>query len=546
MAEKLWLLIPELILFAGAVTAAVMGLSRERRVRDLLSPTVIGFLVVAGISVPIVHGSERGVEWSSALISPGLAGYVKLLTCFVGILLVMLGTGSVDRKMEADVAAGRVAFDPLRASRGEFHAFFLLSLIGVMLCSHATDLIWLFVALELTSLPTYIMVAISRPAKRAQEASMKYFFLGALAAAIFLYGFALIYGATGTVNLAELKAVLGGDGEFAGRALGPMGELGAVMVILGISFKIAAAPMHFYAADVYEGAASPVTAFLGFVPKTAGMVALMTLLSALDWTGPDGGPIATTLWMIAVLTMTLGNIGALLQRSVKRMLAYSSVAHSGYMIIGLLAGPGIGYAAILFYLFAYGLMNTGAFAVLSGLERQGREIESLDDLPGLRAKHPGMAWALALCSGSLLGFPPLLGFIGKLYLFIAGVQSGQVVLVVIAGLNSAISGYYYLQLIGLPILRGSTARSEAVQSTPSAWPRIAALVAAVSVTILPVFAQPLLRAGERAVGLDAGEADAGDASAAIPAEGDGAAATAADEAVATETPELIGEGSSAG
>jgi len=270
--------------------------------------------------------------------------------------------------------------------------------------------------------------------------------------------------------------------------------------------------MHFYAADVYEGAAAPVTAFLAFVPKTAGMLALMLLLSTMGWQGHSGiddtgshysveglpTPIMTTLWMLAVLTMTLGNVGAILQTSVKRVLAYSSIAHSGYMLIGIIAGPGLGMNAVLFYLLAYGVMNTAAFAVLAGLERRGQEIESMDDLAGLRVRHPGMAVILALASGSLLGVPPLLGFWGKLYLFIAGVQAGQVVLVVIAGLNSAISAWYYLRLIALPVMHKPSAQSETIVRNPFTWPRIAGMVTAVAVVLLPIFNQGLFNASSTA------------------------------------------------
>ena len=234
------------------------------------------------------------------------------------------------------------------------------------------------------------------------------------------------------------------------------------------------------------------------------MAALILVLSTIGWateftdvTGQVSSyglppEILSTLWMIAVLTMTLGNIQALLQRSVKRMLGYSSIAHTGYLMIGLIAGPGLGLKAIMFYMLVYGLMNTGAFAVLAGLERQGREIENLDDLAGLRQKHPAMAWAMALCAGSLLGFPPLLGFIGKLMLFIAGVQANQVPLVVIAGLNSAISAWYYLQLVRGPILGDINPRSELVRASATRWPRVAALVGAIGVTAGTVFVQPLL------------------------------------------------------
>jgi len=507
MGDKLWFLIPEMVMFAGVAVLFILGLSPSRRVRDLLPWITCGVLAVAALLVPWVYDGAHGQEifnrhladGSSLMLMPVLGKYVKIVVCVMGMLLALLTVGLVDRRLEAAVESGRLRFDPIRANRGEFYAFFVLSLIGVNLISTANDLIWLFLALELTSLPTYIMVAISRPSRKAQEAAVKYFFLGAMAAAMFLYGFALLYGATGTMVLTEMQV------KFAEQAatfegVTTLGKVGMILAVLGISFKIAAAPMHFYAADVYEGAAAPVTAFLAFVPKTAGMLALILLLSTMGWTGHgsldgtgaryaiDGLPteVLTTLWMLAVLTMTLGNVGAILQTSVKRVLAYSSIAHSGYMIIGIIAGPGLGVNAVLFYLLAYGVMNTAAFAVLAGLERRGQEIESMDDLAGLRVKHPGMAVVMALASGSLLGVPPLLGFWGKLYLFIAGVQAGQIALVVIAGLNSAISAWYYLRLISLPIMHKPSAQSETIVRGPVSWPRVAGIITAASVVLLPL------------------------------------------------------------
>ena len=493
MADKLWFLIPEMILFAGVVIVSIMGLAHNRRLRDALPLVTAIVLAVAMVVTPFIYAeSQMGRE--SGLLMPRLGLYVKLLVCGIGILLAMLSVGLIDRKLEAAVESGRASFDALRANRGEYYAFFLLSLIGVMLCASARDLIWLFLALELTSLPTYIMVAMSRGSQRAQEAAVKYFFLGAMAAAMFLYGFALLYGATGSLVLTEIReslvAMRTGDGELPMIAI-----VGLILAVLGMSFKIAAAPMHFYAADVYEGAASPVTAFIAFVPKTAGMLALIAILSTSGWTAavPDlPQPIVVTLWMLSILTMTLGNVGALLQRSVKRMLAYSSIAHTGYMLIGVLAGPGLGINAVLFYLLAYGIMNTGAFAALAGLERRGYEIETLDDLAGLRQRHPAMAVVVAITAGSLIGFPPLLGFVGKLYLFIAGIQADHLPLVIIAGLNSAVSAWYYLRLAGMPILAKPTARSETIEASPSVWPRIAGVLSAVSLIVLVFFSQRLI------------------------------------------------------
>lgn len=510
MADKLWFILPELSLFAGVVAVFILGLSPHKRVREMLPWITCGFLALAFAMTMFVYDGEHGRTImashpkDSFLLMPMLGKYVKLVVCLMGIALAMVSVGLIDRRLEAAVESGRLAFDPIRANRGEFYAFFLLSLIGVMLVCNANDLIWLFLALELTSLPTYIMVAVSRPSRRAQEAAVKYFFLGALAAAMFLYGFALLYGATGTMVLTEMKAAF--EKQLAsGTGINPIGIVGMILALLGASYKIAAAPMHFYAPDVYEGAASPVTAFLAFVPKSAGMIAIILLLSTIGWGGSavEPGlpkPIITTLWMVAVLTMTLGNVGAILQKSVKRVLAYSSIAHSGYMLIGVIAGPFYhGIEAVLFYLLAYGIMNTAAFAVLAGLERRGQEIESMDDLAGLRVKHPGMAAVMAIASGSLLGVPPLLGFWGKLYLFIAGVAAGQIALVVIAGLNSAISAWYYLRLIALPIMGKPSAQSETIVNSPFKWPRVAGWVTAAAVVVLPAFVGPLFKASQGAV-----------------------------------------------
>ena len=491
MAEKFLLLIPELILFAGAVLVSVLGLSPRRAIREALPAITGGFLVACLVSIPLVHTEARMAGLEGGLLMPGLSSWVKTIMCLVGLMLVMVGAGSIDRRLEREVAAGRLPFDPLRTSRGEYYAFLLLSVIGVMLCAGANDLIWLFVALELSSLPTYIMIAMSRPSRQAQESAMKYLFLGALSTAVFLYGFALLYGATGTIILTEMREAFG-EAKLDG-GIGMLGIAGMMLAIIGVGFKLAAVPMHFYAADVYEGASAPVTAFIGFAPKVAGAVTLMLLLGTMGW--QDGGlpqPILFLLWTTAVLTMTLGNIGALLQGSLKRLFAYSSIAHSGYLMIGLIAGPGLGFTAVLFYLFAYGIMNTGVFGVIAGLERRGEEVTSVEDLSGLRQRHPAMAWALAICAGSLLGFPPLLGFVGKIYIFLAGIEAGQIPLVVIAALNSAISAWYYLRLIGLPILGAPTARSETIEATPMQWPRLAAIAAAVLVLVLPFFSRQII------------------------------------------------------
>ena len=236
------------------------------------------------------------------------------------------------------------------------------------------------------------------------------------------------------------------------------------------------------------------------MPKIAGVLALMVLLSVFGFNGHmvmlDGAPTASpglpapilaVLWMLAVLTMFLGNIGALLQRNITRMLAYSSIAQSGYLLMGLIAGPEKGgFDAVMFYLLGYGVTNTAMFAVLSSLERNGEDVETLDDLAGLRTRHPVLAWMLAASAISLIGMPPLIGFFGKLALFSSALDAGQWQLVLIAAVNSAISAFYYLQLVAVPMLGQPNARTDTVQAVPSAWPRFAAVLCGIGVIVLPL------------------------------------------------------------
>jgi len=516
MSSKLTLIAPEILLFAGSVVVAVLGLSRNPSVRRAV-PVVTALFLAGSIGVTAwVYRSDAVL--TSGLVLPMLGGYAKALIAAVGILLVMLAGATVDRKLEEAFESGRAAFDPIRVMRGEYFSFFLLSIAGTMLIANASDLIWLFLALELASLPTYVMVAVSRGTRRAQEAAVKYFFLGALSAATFLYGFALLYGATGTLELPVMAERLATQAATSG--ISTLAIIGGVMAFLGIAFKLAAVPMHFYAPDVYEGAGSATTAFLGFMPKIAGVLALMVLTSVFGFTGHhivvEGAlsmlpglpaPLMAVLWMVAVLTMTLGNIGALLQRNVKRMLAYSSIAQSGYLLMGILAGPEHGgFEAVLFYLLGYGVTNTAMFAVLAALERNGEEVETLDDLAGLRTRHPVLAWMLAASAISLIGMPPLIGFFGKLALFSATLDAGQTALVIIAAVNSAVSAFYYLQLVAVPMLGQPTARNDGVQLVPSAWPRIAAVLCGVGVIVLPLGLSTLVRAaGTSTEKLAAGE-----------------------------------------
>ena len=513
MTDKIALMWPEIILFATTCVVLIVGLSPSATIRKSTGAIAAVGLAIATL---MAHASPPGQGGFGAMMP-----YAKALIGIVGLLMVGLMAGTVDRRFEAAIESGRATYQPLLATRAEFYAFFLFSLTGAMLCAGANDLIWLFLALELTSLPTYVMVVISTRGTRSQESGVKYFFLGALGAAIFLMGFALIFGGTGSTMLfgtpgdpgiAEILAYQ--TLQFNG--INPIAMAGLVLAVIGIGFKIAAVPMHFYTADVYQGASSTVAAFLAFVPKTAGFIALIVLLGTVGWShdtfaGEGGqlpGVLRTVLWVMAVMTMFAGNILALVQTSAKRMLAYSSIAHSGYMLVGLIAGPGdgtfrnSGIAAVLFYLTAYGVMNLGAFAVIACLEKANRDSESGDepedvaDLKGLCKTHPLLGVSMVICAISLLGMPPLLGFWGKLPLFTAGIGAGEIVLVVILGINSAIAAFYYLRLAGAALLEEPDEQNEALRVTPFGARTFAAVLSAGGVVSLSILSGPIMGAAE--------------------------------------------------
>jgi NADH-quinone oxidoreductase subunit N len=508
VAERIASLVPEMIVFGGSVVVSVTGLSPRRSVRA--ATPFLSVLTLIAALVALTKG--WGGSTTAGLLMPGVGPFARGLILLMGVGGAALAAGLVDRRYEEAIARGVTPFDPIRVVRGEFFAFMLLSICGAMLIPGSPDLIWLFLALELTSLPTYIMVAMSRGTRRAQEAAVKYFFLGALSTAIMVYGFALLYGSTGSLQLTEIRAALAQQAAMGG--IDSVGTIGLLLVTIALCFKLAAAPMHFYAPDVYEGAAAPVTGFLSFLPKMAGFSALLLVVDAAGWgsmaNGGNGLPPAlqATLWMVTVLTMTLGNVGALLQRSAKRMLAYSSIAHSGYMLMAIVAGPELGLPALLFYLLAYGVTNNAIFGALSGVERNGQEVEQVEDLAGLARRHPGAATWLAVGSASLMGMPPFLGFWAKLVLFIAVVKSGHTPLVVIAAVNSVVSVWYYLRLAGVPILSPSGAAAEGVVKTPNSWPRLAAIVFGVGVVALPLFMNRLVAVTEAAAGAPRASAQA--------------------------------------
>ncbi len=436
-------LVPEIIILAMACIVTLLGLSPKDAVRKLTQSLAALALLAALITACVMGQNYPTQAFPSALyFNPN---YITILTCVVGLLSV-LASWNMPAKADPSV--------PDSNYRGEFFGMMLFSLAGVSMIGKVNDLVWLFIALELVSIPTYILVATGRSQIIAQEAGIKYFFLGALAAAVFLFGFSYIYGATGSTRFVEIQAF------FATHDMTPLALIGVLMVLVGVCYKIAAVPFHFYTPDVYQGSATPVTAYLAFAPKAAGMVAIISTLTLINFYHNNYGPILmSVLTVLAVVTMTVGNVLALLQRNIKRIFAYSSIAHSGYMLVGLLAGPAAlgtgvdGVDATLFYLASYALMNLGAFAVLIHLQGKADAAEDLDDLAGIAATHPGPALMFALCLFSLIGMPLTIGFLGKLYLIQAALSTHHTTVAIILVINAAIAAAYYLKIIAAMYLR---------------------------------------------------------------------------------------------
>lgn len=473
-------LAPELILLVGACVALIVGLAQVSQRRQLVSPFALIVILVA-LAVSLMLGVPDSGDGPPGLWLTSLTFYTRWIALGIGALIVLVNW-----------------HQPVANERGEYMAMVLFSLLGVLLTASANDLIVLFFAIELVSVPTYVLIALSREEARGSEAAVKYFFLGALAAAILAYGMSFLYGAAGTTTIHSLIGGVGRTTWPTGAQMGSQAVIGLLLVFGGLAFKVAAVPFHVYAPDVYEGAASPVTGLLGFVPKFAGFVALVKVLTACNWDLPV--ELMWIMWIVAVATMTYGNVLALLQNNAKRILAYSSIAHTGYMLIALLVGPVAGegpmrdgVAALLFYIAIYGAMNLGAFAVLAAFNKQDRPTETLDDLAGIATRAPLAALALAICVFSLMGFPPTVGFLGKVYIFASAFSldpahpfRGPVIALAIIGvLNSAIGAAYYLRIAAAVYIRTEEGEFAPTGGVPLRWG-----FALCSIPMLVLFAWP--------------------------------------------------------
>jgi NADH-quinone oxidoreductase subunit N len=457
-----------------AMTGVVVLLAQAFTPKGGRAPSSLLSLVGLGGAFASVwllgSGSAEGAVLAGALAADGLALFLQALVLGVAIVTVLLSPGY------------------LRANgleRGEYYALLLFSVVGMMGLVSSLELVSMFVALEIMSVALYGMAGLDRARPESQESALKYFVTGAFASAFFLYGVALVYGVSGTTSLERVTRALSVTGPDAF----PLAVLGAAFLLVGFGFKIASVPFHMWAPDVYEGAPTTVTAFMSAGVKAAAFGALLRVFDyglaglAVHWQ-----PLVAAL---AIVTMALGNLAALAQRNLKRLLAYSSIAHAGYLMSALVAAPALAGEAILFYLVAYAAVNLGAFGVIAALSKDGREPATLADLAGLAERRPALCAALSLFLVSLTGIPVTAGFVGKFYLFNAAVASGWVVLALVGVLTSVVSAYYYLRIVVAMYMEEPAGEDRWASVAPAA---VLALALSAGVTLLfGVWPAPVLR-----------------------------------------------------
>ncbi|OGC79285.1 MAG: NADH-quinone oxidoreductase subunit N [candidate division Zixibacteria bacterium RBG_16_40_9] len=412
-------IMPEIVitLFACLVMLLEPFLSNQRK-RILPHLSWVGVLIAAYFCLPLWNSNLS--VWNGQALGDNLAVIFKFIF-LVGTLLTIL-------------------ISHLKSSQplgGEYYSLILFSTLGMMIMGSSSDLIVIFLGLEVMSIALYVLAGFNRTDLKSNESAMKYFLMGAFSTGFLLYGIALIYGTTGSTNLNSLVN--------SAYLTEPLFITGLGLLLVGLGFKVAAVPFHMWVPDVYEGAPTPITAFMAAGPKAAGFAALLRVF--LIGLGPLSPTWITILWILAVLTMTLGNVFAIAQMNIKRMLAYSSIAHAGYILITVVAGGDVGVSSAVFYLLVYSLMTIGSFAVIIALGEKGEKNEELPDYRGLGLKYPLLGVFMAVFMVSLSGIPPTAGFVGKFYIFSAAVKNGYLGLAIIGVLNSLVSVYYYLRIV---------------------------------------------------------------------------------------------------
>ncbi len=431
---QLGLLTPYLVLFFGACLALVLVVTPSARPDISVPGVMVASMAAALVGSACQVGAPAQALFNGMLLSDGFSAFANIL---------FLGSG---------IAVTLMSFRYLKTQDLVFNEYYVLiglSILGMMLMASTLNLVVIFIALELMSFSVYCLVGFRRADRRSNEAAIKYYILGSAASAILLYGAAMLYGSSLTLDIGQIAD----RAAQSGALFSPLLVIGLLCVLIGFLFKTAAVPFHAWMPDVYDGAPIPITAFMTTGLKAAVFLALVRVMASVSSAPLLTGSVATSfhhiLWMAALLTMLVGNLVALQQTNLKRMLAYSSIAHTGYLLVGLMAGSATidGYTAVYFYVMVYAIMNLGAFGVLTLLALKGDAGLELGDLAGLAQRRPWLSFALAVFMFSMAGLPPTAGFTAKYFLFYSAVQSGDVLLVVLAVLCSAIGAYYYLRVI---------------------------------------------------------------------------------------------------
>lgn len=460
-----WIAIaPFLILSVLGFVVVALGLLFPKMYRG-----TIGTIVLVGFAIAFVMSLQGWDDPRSAF--SGMITADKFSTAF-GCIFILGATLTLG--LSINQVEEKYLF------YADYFALVVFATAGMTLMAAGTNLLTLFLGLETLSIALYVLAGFRRSDNFALEAAFKYFLLGAFASGFLLYGIALIYGTAGSTDLTEIAAYVSREGLMGSKLF----FAGFLLLLVGFGFKISVFPFHLWAPDVYQGAPTPISAFMATGSKAAGFAALMRFMISMDAATHTGWQ--DIVWVIAAATMILGNVIALKQTNVKRMLAYSSIAHAGYILIGVLAGNTIGSSGVLFYLLTYTFMNIGAFGVISYISTAEHEFVTYSDFRGLASKRPFAAVAMAAFMFSLAGIPPLAGFVAKFYLFSAGIQAGYVWLIVIAVITSMISLYYYLGLVVQMFMREQEA--DAVTTAPlQVAVMIALSVAMLAILILGIF-----------------------------------------------------------
>ena len=472
----LYLIAPEIIITAFGFLVLLLDvfLPKGERKGYLGVISLIGILFAFLYTWPQMGSVKSGFE--GMFISDGYALFFKITFLIIAFLTVLISIGYIHREM--------IEF-------GEYYALILFATLGMMLMAAGSHLITIFLGLETMSISIYILAGMTREDKRSAEAALKYFLLGAFATGFLLYGIALIYGATGSLHLKDIAAYVASKNLLRS----PMLLMSLVFLTIGFGFKIASVPFHMWTPDVYEGAPTSITAFMATGVKAAAFSALVRVFfSALPAFRPDWTSI---MWVICVATMTVGNIVAISQTNIKRMLAYSSIAHAGYILVAFVAGNDLGTSGILFYLMAYAFMNIGAFAVVILLGKKGEENTLINDYAGIGFKYPLLAASMTIFLLSMAGIPPLGGFMAKFYIFSAAVKSKFYWLAILGVLNSAVSVYYYLRVTVLMYFRESEREITGLQFSPASV--LALILAVIGTLYLGIFPANVLSLAQKSI-----------------------------------------------